>query len=87
MDHLAESLKVTLDIAKGYTVGRLIVDGEIVTLLLNDNSEIALDDRVHRIEVRNGSLYEAVIVETAIATKDKYQQPLYAGLYARVKKL
>ncbi|WP_405131916.1 hypothetical protein MHB43_10440 [Paenibacillus sp. FSL H8-0317] len=85
MDHLTNSIKNTINVIDGYTTGTLIVDGEFVGLLLEDGSELPLDNNRH-IEVRNGDgSYERVMIDQIQTTMTAEGWPLYAGMYARVK--
>lgn len=85
MEHLAQSIKDTLNIASGYVIGTLIVEGDYVGLLQANDSEIQLQsDRI--IEVRTGDdTYERIGYDRILTCETVEGWPAYAGLYARVK--
>jgi hypothetical protein len=82
---LNDHIKETIDRVDGYTIGTLVVDGNDVSLQLNNGAFLMLDN-TYSIEVRNGSDYVKVTVQDAIRAKTDAGWPLYAGLYAKVKK-
>ncbi|MGM7635665.1 hypothetical protein [Bacillus sp. Hm123] len=88
---LGEHLKETLDRLNGFVTGTLVVetDKQQVSLAIESDGEtldLVLSDSV-QIEVRNGDEYEAITIKQALETMDSETGwPLFAGLYARVKK-
>ena len=84
MNHLSDSIKNTINVIDGYTTGTLIVDGDYIGLLMEDGSELTLDNSRH-IEIRNGDNYERVMINQIRMTMSTDGWPLYAGLYTRVK--
>ena len=91
MNILSESIQYTtrkIDaFLDQYTIGTLIIENGQVSLLLENNDEIQLDDSFI-IEVFDGQKYHTITLEQAINTfcADMPNCPLYAGLEARVKK-
>lgn len=85
MEFLASHIRETSDIAGGYLTGTLFVEGEAVGLQRQNGEEILLDD-TYMIEVRNGDAYQQITIGDALTAKTAEGWPLYAGLYARVKK-
>ncbi|MBE2926570.1 hypothetical protein HPK07_05140 [Anoxybacillus flavithermus] len=68
-------------------LGTLIIENQTVSLLLENNDEIQLDDSFI-IEVFDGSQYHQITLEQALNTycSDTSEWHLFAGLEARVKK-
>ena len=85
LESLALHIKETIDRLDGYKTGRLIVEEGIVSLLQSDNSEIQLD-KTYIIEIRCEDKFFSVEADIVSNTKSTEGWPLYAGLYARVKK-
>lgn len=82
--NLSEHLKETADRVAGYTTGRLIVEGGVVTLQLDTSALLSITD-AQTIEVRNDSEYVRITLEQALSVSSVEGWPLYAGLYARIK--
>lgn len=85
MEFLASHIRETSDIAGGYLTGTLFVEGEAVGLQRQNGEEILLDD-TYMIEVRNGDAYQQITIQEALTAITGEGWPLYAGLYARVKR-
>ena len=91
MNILSESIQYTtrkIDaFLDQYTIGTLIIENGQVSLLLENNDEIQLDDSFI-IEVFAGGKYHTITYQEAINTfcADMPNCPLYAGFECRVKK-
>jgi len=91
MNILSESIQYTtrkIDaFLDQYTLGTLIIENGQVSLLLENNDEIQLNDS-YIIEVFDGTKYHSITLEQALNTycSDAQEWHLYAGFECRVKK-
>lgn len=83
-DHIKRTTRGIDAFLENYTLGTLIVDGDIVSLETK-HGEIVLDES-YVIEVFGGEKYHPVTYDKARNTMSSDGWPLYAGLEARVKK-
>ena len=83
-DHIKQTVRTIDAFLENYTLGTLIVDGDIVSLETK-SGEIVLDES-YVIEVFAGNQYHTITYDQARNTMSRYGWPLYAGLEARVKK-
>lgn len=74
-----------IDRIDGYTVGRLMVDGNEAFLVTDKGEKIELNDGFS-MEVLNIDHYEGVTFQQLINDFTVEGWPLYAGLYARTEK-
>ncbi|RJG23293.1 hypothetical protein [Paenibacillus thiaminolyticus] len=81
------SIRQTADIAGGFTIGTLIVEDGEVSVCLEDNTYVVLDDTYHVEVYREGDSYVHVGYEYILTAKTVEGWPLLAGLYCRVKKM
>ena len=86
-DHIKQTIREIDAFLDQYTIGTLIIENGQVSLLLENNDEIQLDDSFI-IEVFDGSQYHTITYEQALNTycSDAPEWHLFAGLEARVKK-
>ena len=86
-DHINQTIRKIDAFLDQYTIGTLIIENGQVSLLLENNDEIQLNDS-YIIEVFAGGAYHTITYEQAINTfcSDMPDCPLFAGLEARVKK-
>ncbi|MTT32699.1 hypothetical protein GMB86_11845 [Terrilactibacillus sp. BCM23-1] len=84
IENLAESLKQTLSIIDGWTIGRLVVVDDKAYLDLDCGESVTLNDSFY-IQVRHDNGYHAITVNQTINTKDSFGWCLFAGLDARIK--
>lgn len=83
-DHIKRTTREIDAFLENYTLGTLIVDGDIVSLETK-HGEIVLDES-YVIEVFAGNRYHTITYNQARNTMSRDGWPLYAGLEARVKK-
>jgi hypothetical protein len=81
---LSESIKKTIDIVDGYTVGNSVVENGKGYIQLNSGELIELQES-DIIEVRSGDVYQRLELEVLINTKTNEGWPGFAGMYCRVK--
>lgn len=74
-----------IDRMDGYDVGTLIIEGDRVSLM-NVDDTIKPVTNAHTIDVLNGREYVTITPHDAIHTLTREGWPLYAGLYARIRK-
>ncbi|WP_339171236.1 hypothetical protein [Anoxybacillus sp. FSL W8-1294] len=86
-DHMNQTIRKIDAFLEHYILGTLIIENQTVSLLLENNDEIQLDD-LYIIEVFDGSQYHRITYEQAINTfcSDAPEWHLYAEFEARVKK-
>jgi len=77
---LVRSIQRTADIAGGYTVGTLVIDGGV--FIQKENGQM-VEGAGHQVEVKNGDQWQTLALEDyKVVTVEGY--PGYAGLDARM---
>jgi anti-sigma-K factor RskA len=80
-DHMKQTIRRIDALLDNYTIGTLIIENKAVSLLLEDNTEIQLDDS-YAIEVFDGSQYHLITFDQALNTycSDAPDWHLFAGI-------
>jgi hypothetical protein len=86
-DHIKQTIRKIDAFLDNYTLGTLVIENQTVSLLLENNDEIQLDDS-YLIEVFDGTKYHSITIEKALNTfcADAPNWHLFAGFEARVKR-
>jgi hypothetical protein len=86
-DHMKQTIRTIDAFLDNYTLGTLVIESQTVSLLLENNKEIQLDDS-YLLEVFDGTKYHSITLEQALNTycSDAPEWHLFAGLEARVKR-
>lgn len=78
---LADSIRGTLSIAEGWTIGRLVIDGGV--FLEQENGRLIEASKGCKLEVRNGDAWQR-LTEDDLERKTVEGYPAYASMDARI---